>query len=129
MTLTVDGGVFKALLPNMIPGKLYQVTVSAVKGLEESDPSTDTVTTGSLPSHSDAGVSSKCPDLTPFSLCSSLCPAALDRPRGLTAVNVTEISALLLWQPSVATVDGYIITYSADSGVCLLLFINYRCTE
>ncbi|XP_030598758.1 tenascin-like [Archocentrus centrarchus] len=85
MTLTVDGGVFKALLPNMIPGKTYQVTVSAVKGLEESDPSTDTVTT------------------------------ALDRPQGLTAVNVTDTSALLLWQPSVATVDGYIITYSADS--------------
>ncbi|XP_063334147.1 tenascin isoform X2 [Pelmatolapia mariae] len=85
MTLTVDGSVFKALLPNMIPGKTYQVTVSALKGLEESDPSTDTVTTG------------------------------LDRPRGLTVINVTDTSALLLWQPSVATVDGYIITYSADS--------------
>lgn len=46
MTLTVDGSVFEALLPNMIPGKMYQVTVSSVKGLEESDPSTDTVTTG-----------------------------------------------------------------------------------
>uniref|UniRef100_A0A3Q1C1N6 Zmp:0000000846 n=1 Tax=Amphiprion ocellaris TaxID=80972 RepID=A0A3Q1C1N6_AMPOC len=87
MTVTVDGGVFKALLPNMIPGKMYQVTVSAVKGLEESDPSTDTITT------------------------------ALDRPQGLTAVNVTDTSALLLWQPSVATVDGYVITYSADSVV------------
>ncbi|KAL4004438.1 forkhead box protein O4 [Sarotherodon galilaeus] len=85
MTLTVDGSVFKALLPNMIPGKTYQVTVSALKGLEESDPSTDTVTTG------------------------------LDRPHGLTVINVTDTSALLLWQPSVATVDGYIITYSADS--------------
>ncbi|XP_035766244.1 tenascin-like isoform X3 [Neolamprologus brichardi] len=85
MTLTVDGSVFEALLPNMIPGKTYQVTVSALKGLEESDPSTDIVTTG------------------------------LDRPRGLTVINVTDTSALLLWQPSVATVDGYIITYSADS--------------
>ncbi|KAM9338176.1 tenascin-like [Symphorus nematophorus] len=85
MLVTVDGSVFEALLPNMIPGKTYQVTVSSVKGLEESDPSTDTVTT------------------------------ALDRPQGLTAVNVTDTSALLLWQPSVATVDGYVITYSADS--------------
>ncbi|XP_026152987.1 tenascin isoform X4 [Mastacembelus armatus] len=84
MSVTVDGDVFEALLRNMIPGKTYQVTVSAVKGLEESDPSTDTVTT------------------------------ALDRPHGLTAVNVTDTSALLLWQPCVATVDGYIITYSAD---------------
>ncbi|XP_033502701.2 tenascin isoform X4 [Epinephelus lanceolatus] len=85
MTLTVDGSMFEAILPNMFPGKLYQVTVSAVKGLEESDPSTDTVIT------------------------------ALDRPQGLTAVNVTDTSALLLWQPSVATVEGYTITYSGDS--------------
>lgn len=47
MMVTVDGGVFEALLSNMVPGKTYQVTVSSVKGLEESDPSTDTVTTGS----------------------------------------------------------------------------------
>lgn len=46
--VTVDGGVFEALLSNMVPGKTYQVTVSSVKGLEESDPSTDTVTTGRL---------------------------------------------------------------------------------
>uniref|UniRef100_A0A3Q1HWF9 Uncharacterized protein n=1 Tax=Anabas testudineus TaxID=64144 RepID=A0A3Q1HWF9_ANATE len=85
MAVTVDGNVFEALLPSMVPGKTYRVTVSAVKGLEESDPSTDTVTT------------------------------ALDRPQGLTVINVTDTSALLLWQPSVATVDGYVITYSADS--------------
>uniref|UniRef100_A0A665U106 Zmp:0000000846 n=1 Tax=Echeneis naucrates TaxID=173247 RepID=A0A665U106_ECHNA len=85
MMVTVDGSVYEALMSNMIPGKTYRVTVSAVKGLEESDPSTDTVTTG------------------------------LDRPQGLTVVNVTDTSALLLWQPSVATVDGYVITYTADS--------------
>ncbi|KAF1377796.1 hypothetical protein PFLUV_G00204460 [Perca fluviatilis] len=85
MMVTVDGDVFEASLPNMVPGEMYQVTVSSVKGLEESDPSTDTVIT------------------------------ALDRPQGLTAVNVTDTSALLLWQPSVATVDGYVITYSTDS--------------
>ncbi|XP_032395493.1 tenascin isoform X6 [Etheostoma spectabile] len=85
MMLTVDGNVFEASLPNMLSGKLYKVTVSAVKGLEESDASTDTVIT------------------------------ALDSPQGLTAVNVTDSSALLLWQPSLATVDGYVITYSTDS--------------
>ncbi|KAI9534845.1 hypothetical protein NQZ68_010231 [Dissostichus eleginoides] len=85
LMVTVDGDVFEALLPNMSPGRKYQVTVSAVKGLEESDPNTDTVIT------------------------------ALDRPQGLTAANVTDTSALLLWQPSVATLNGYIITYSADS--------------
>lgn len=50
MTVTVDGDVLEAVLPNMLPGKLYQVTVSSVKGLEESDPSTDTITTGWLSS-------------------------------------------------------------------------------
>uniref|UniRef100_A0A667XQC3 Tenascin Ca n=1 Tax=Myripristis murdjan TaxID=586833 RepID=A0A667XQC3_9TELE len=85
MSVTVDGTVSQAVLPNMLPGKTYQVTVTAVRGLEESDPSTGTVTT------------------------------ALDKPQGLTAVNVTDTSALLLWQPSVATVDGYVITYSGSS--------------
>ncbi|KAM9735444.1 tenascin-like isoform 6-T6 [Menidia menidia] len=85
LIVTADGTVSEALLVNMVPGKTYQVTVSALKGLEESEPSTDTVTT------------------------------ALDSPQGLTAINVTDTSALLLWQPSVATVDGYIITFKADS--------------
>ncbi|XP_068429840.1 tenascin-like isoform X1 [Clinocottus analis] len=85
LVVTVDGDVFEASLPDLIPGKVYQVTVSAMKGLEESDPSTDTVIT------------------------------ALDKPQGLTAANITDTSALLVWQPSVATVDGYVITYSADS--------------
>ncbi|XP_016344557.1 tenascin-like isoform X1 [Sinocyclocheilus anshuiensis] len=84
-TLRVDGGESQAMLPNLTPGVTYQVTVIAVKGLEESEPGSDRVTT------------------------------ALDKPRGLTAVNITDTEALLLWQPSVATVDGYVITYSADS--------------
>ncbi|XP_061913382.1 tenascin-like isoform X5 [Entelurus aequoreus] len=85
MTVTVDGDVLQALLPNMSPGRVYQVTVSAMKGLEESDPSADSVTT------------------------------ALDRPQGLTVVNVTDTSALLLWQPSVALVDGYVVMYTSES--------------
>ncbi|XP_031716022.1 tenascin-like [Anarrhichthys ocellatus] len=85
LIMTTDGDVFEALLPGMTPGKVYRVTVSAVKGLEESDPSTDTIIT------------------------------ALDRPQGLAAANVTDTSALLVWQPSVATVDGYVITYTADT--------------
>uniref|UniRef100_A0A671S3B8 Tenascin-like n=1 Tax=Sinocyclocheilus anshuiensis TaxID=1608454 RepID=A0A671S3B8_9TELE len=85
MTLRVDGGESQAMLPNLTPGVTYQVTVIAVKGLEESEPGSDRVTT------------------------------ALDKPRGLTAVNITDTESLLLWQPSIATVDGYVITYSADS--------------
>lgn len=43
-------------------------------------------------------------------------PSALDKPRGLIAVNITDTKALLEWQPCIATVDGYVITYSADNG-------------
>ncbi|XP_008421677.1 tenascin isoform X3 [Poecilia reticulata] len=85
LIVTADGSVSETVLINMFPGKTYQVTVSSLKGLEESEPSTGTVTT------------------------------ALDSPQGLTVINVTDTSALLLWQPSVATVDGYVITYSADA--------------
>lgn len=109
MTVTVDGGVFEAVLANMIPGKTYQVTVSSVRGLEESDPSMDTVTTGGFPSTFTLTPGSRVtPDLSP--------PSALDRPQTLTALNVTDSSALLLWQPCAATVDSYVITYSAESG-------------
>uniref|UniRef100_A0A8C8ES33 Zmp:0000000846 n=1 Tax=Oncorhynchus tshawytscha TaxID=74940 RepID=A0A8C8ES33_ONCTS len=85
MTVLADGTETQALLPDMLPGVTYQVTIFSTKGLEESDPGTDTITT------------------------------ALDRPQGLSAVNVTDRTALLLWQPTRATVDGYVITYSADS--------------
>ncbi|XP_065819094.1 tenascin isoform X3 [Labrus bergylta] len=84
-TLTVDGSESHTVLPNLTPGVTYEVTVVALKGQRESEPGSDSVTT------------------------------ALDKPRGLTAVNITDTVALLLWQPAIATVDGYVITYSADS--------------
>lgn len=56
LSVTVDGDVFEALLPDMIPGKTYQVTVSAVKGLEESDPTTDNVITGGRHSSSSSSI-------------------------------------------------------------------------
>lgn len=52
-------------------------------------------------------------------VCMCVCVTALDKPRGLTAVNITDTGALLLWQPAIANVDGYVITYSADSGICV----------
>ncbi|XP_029916498.1 tenascin [Myripristis murdjan] len=84
-TVTVDGAESQTVLPNLTPGVTYQVSVIATKGQRESEPGSDSVTT------------------------------ALDKPRGLTAVNITDTEALLLWQPAIATVDGYIITYSADT--------------
>ncbi|TSV94885.1 Tenascin [Bagarius yarrelli] len=40
---------------------------------------------------------------------------ALDKPHGLVAMNITDTKAMLHWQPTIATVDAYIITYSAES--------------
>uniref|UniRef100_A0A8B9LYT0 Zmp:0000000846 n=1 Tax=Astyanax mexicanus TaxID=7994 RepID=A0A8B9LYT0_ASTMX len=74
----VDGSESQTRLPNLIPGESYRVTVIAMKGLEESDPVSDTFT------------------------------ADLDMPQSLTASNVTDSEALVLWQPAVATVDGYV---------------------
>ncbi|XP_056313265.1 tenascin isoform X9 [Danio aesculapii] len=85
MIVQVDGSQSQVSLRNLIPGETYQVSVITVKGLEESEPVSGTFTT------------------------------ALDTPRSLTVVNVTDSSALLFWQPAVATVDGYMITYSADT--------------
>ncbi|KAJ8285701.1 hypothetical protein GJAV_G00029950 [Gymnothorax javanicus] len=85
VTANVDGSASQTVLSNLTPGVTYQVTVIAVKGLEESAPGSSSVTT------------------------------ALDKPRGLIVTNITDTEALLQWQPAVATVDGYVITYSADT--------------
>uniref|UniRef100_A0A8C1WDI9 Zmp:0000000846 n=1 Tax=Cyprinus carpio TaxID=7962 RepID=A0A8C1WDI9_CYPCA len=89
MILTADGSQSQVSLTNLIPGETYQVSVVAVKGLEESEPVHENIFTTKL---------------------------SLDMPHSLIAVNVTDTNALLLWQPAVATVDGYVITYSADTG-------------
>ncbi|XP_036382681.1 tenascin-like isoform X3 [Megalops cyprinoides] len=85
MTVNVNGAVSQTVLSNLTPGVTYQVTVIAVKSMEESEPGSASVTT------------------------------ALDKPRGLTAINITDTEALLMWQPSIATIDGYVITYSSDT--------------
>lgn len=84
-TLSIDGFDSHTGLSNLTPGVTYEVTVVAIKGERESEPGADSVTT------------------------------ALDKPRGLNAVNITDTEALLLWQPAIATVDGYVITYSAET--------------
>ncbi|XP_039630764.1 tenascin-like isoform X2 [Polypterus senegalus] len=83
--LTVDGTKSKTMLVDLTPGQLYDVSIVSVKRLDESEPSSGTVATG------------------------------LDKPRRLEAINVTDSEALLHWQPTIATVDEYVITYSADN--------------
>ncbi|XP_069465775.1 tenascin isoform X5 [Ambystoma mexicanum] len=84
-TVTVDGGKTRTSLVKLIPGVEYLVTIISVKALEESEPISGPVTT------------------------------ELDRPSGLMAMNITETEALAVWQPSIASVDSYVISYSADN--------------
>ncbi|XP_041727052.1 tenascin isoform X3 [Coregonus clupeaformis] len=98
-TVTVGGTESQKVLPKLTPGVTYQVTVISVKGQKESEPGSSSVTT------------------------------ALDKPRGLTVVNITDTEALLHWQPSVATVDGYVITYSADTVVPVMERVSGNIVE
>lgn len=48
---------------------------------------------------------------------SSLFAAAMDAPLNLTASEVNHRSALISWQPPIAEIDNYMLTYkSADGG-------------
>lgn len=42
--------------------------------------------------------------------------AALDSPSGLVTANITDSEALAMWQPAIAPVDSYIISYSGERG-------------
>lgn len=42
----MDGSESQTVLPNLTPGVTYEVTVVAVKGQRESEPGSDSVTTG-----------------------------------------------------------------------------------
>ncbi|XP_043914551.1 tenascin isoform X7 [Protopterus annectens] len=82
-TETIDGSKSQVTLLNLTPDTEYEVRVIAIKGFEESEPVSGFTTT------------------------------SIDAPSGLQAVNVTDSEALLLWQPAVASVDEYVIEYSA----------------
>ncbi|XP_069097620.1 tenascin isoform X3 [Pleurodeles waltl] len=84
-TVTVDGTKTQTTLVTLTPGVQYIVTVVSVKALDESGPISGPLTT------------------------------ALDSPSGLKAVNITETEAIALWQPSIASVDSYVLSYAADN--------------
>lgn len=42
--------------------------------------------------------------------------SALDSPSGLVVVNITDSEALATWQPAIAAVDNYIVSYAAEDG-------------
>lgn len=42
--------------------------------------------------------------------------AALDGPSGLVTANITDSEALAIWQPAIAPVDSYVISYTGERG-------------
>ncbi|XP_015853714.1 tenascin isoform X8 [Peromyscus maniculatus bairdii] len=82
--VTVDGTDTETRLVKLTPGVEYHVSIIAMKGFEESDPVSGSLTT------------------------------ALDGPSGLLAANITDSEALAMWQPAIATVDSYIISYTGE---------------
>lgn len=42
--------------------------------------------------------------------------AALDGPSGLVTANITDSEALAMWQPAIAPVDSYVISYTGERG-------------
>uniref|UniRef100_A0A8C5PE68 Tenascin C n=1 Tax=Leptobrachium leishanense TaxID=445787 RepID=A0A8C5PE68_9ANUR len=84
-TVELDGSKTYTTLTNLHPGVKYVVHLVSVRENKESAPTSGTLTTG------------------------------LDSPSGLRAINITESEALALWQPSLATVDNYVFSYSAKN--------------
>ncbi|XP_053777278.1 tenascin isoform X4 [Desmodus rotundus] len=82
--VTVDGTKTRARLVKLLPGSEYLVSIIAAKGFEESEPVSGTFTT------------------------------ALDSPSGLVTANITDSEALAMWQPAIAPVDSYVISYTGE---------------
>ncbi|XP_066896981.1 tenascin isoform X4 [Kogia breviceps] len=80
--VTVDGAKTQTRLLRLLPGVEYLVSVIALKGFEESKPVSGMLTT------------------------------ALDGPSGLVTANITDSEALAMWQPAIAPVDNYVISYT-----------------
>ncbi|XP_040462367.1 tenascin isoform X2 [Falco naumanni] len=82
--VTVDGSKTRTKLVKLVPGVDYNVSIISVKGFEESEPISGTLKT------------------------------ALDSPSGLVVVNITDAEALATWQPAIAAVDNYVVSYASE---------------
>ncbi|KFV20274.1 Tenascin-R, partial [Tauraco erythrolophus] len=83
--VTVDGSKTRTKLVKLVPGVDYNVSIISVKGFEESEPISGTLKT------------------------------ALDSPSGLAVVNITDSEALATWQPAIAAVDNYVVSYASEA--------------
>ncbi|XP_074017443.1 tenascin isoform X4 [Numenius arquata] len=82
--VTVDGSKTRTKLVKLVPGVDYNVSIISVKGFEESEPVSGTLKT------------------------------ALDSPSGLVVMNITDSEALATWQPAIAAVDNYVVSYASE---------------
>ncbi|NWV03090.1 TENR protein, partial [Ptilonorhynchus violaceus] len=82
--VTVEGSKTRTKLVKLVPGMDYNVSIISVKGFEESEP------------------------------VSGILKTALDSPSGLVVVNITDSEALATWQPAIAAVDNYVVSYSSE---------------
>ncbi|XP_064435984.1 tenascin isoform X10 [Mirounga angustirostris] len=82
--VTVDGTKTQTRLLRLLPGAEYLVSVIAMKGFEESEPVSGSFST------------------------------ALDGPSGLVTANISDTEALAMWQPAIAPVDSYVISYTGE---------------
>nr|XP_012423094.1 PREDICTED: tenascin isoform X4 [Odobenus rosmarus divergens] len=82
--VTVDGTKTQTRLVRLLPGAEYLVNVIAMKGFEESEPVSGSFST------------------------------ALDGPSGLVTANISDTEALAMWQPAIAPVDSYVISYTGE---------------
>ncbi|KAM6400172.1 tenascin [Rhynochetos jubatus] len=82
--VTVDGSKTRTKLVKLVPGVDYSVSIISVKGFEESEP------------------------------ISGILKTALDSPSGLVVVNITDSEALATWQPAIAAVDNYVVSYASE---------------
>ncbi|KAF4103423.1 hypothetical protein G5714_016306 [Onychostoma macrolepis] len=80
-SMSVDSQLSHVLLSKLSAGSTYDITVSSVLETLESEPVTASITT--VP----------------------------DSPTELKVVNITDTKALLVWKPSQAKVDSYILSY------------------
>uniref|UniRef100_A0A6G1RYP0 Tenascin n=1 Tax=Hypotaenidia okinawae TaxID=2861861 RepID=A0A6G1RYP0_9GRUI len=82
--VTVDGSKTRTKLVKLVPGVDYNVSIISVKGFEESEP------------------------------LSGILKTALDSPSGLVVLNITDSEALATWQPAIAAVDNYVVSYASQ---------------
>uniref|UniRef100_A0A8C3J9W1 Tenascin n=1 Tax=Calidris pygmaea TaxID=425635 RepID=A0A8C3J9W1_9CHAR len=82
--VTIDGSKTRTKLVKLVPGVDYNVSIISLKGFEESEPVSGTLKT------------------------------ALDSPSGLVVMNITDSEALATWQPAIAAVDNYVVSYASE---------------